>query len=202
MMRQIITLALCLAGALPAAAYEPIPASAVRYRADLVRSARLSWGMQAPVATFAAQVHQESGWNTQAVSRVGARGLAQFMPATADWIGALSPDLATRAPENPTWALRALTTYDKWLWDRVQAESSCDRMAMALAGYNGGLGWVYKDQVRAAQAGDNRLRWWGQVEKANAGRRPADFAENRGYPVRILQVLEPRYALWGPRSCP
>ncbi len=33
--------------------------------------------------------------------------------------------------------------------------------------------------MRAAQAGDNRLRWWGQVEKANAGRRPADFAETQ-----------------------
>lgn len=202
-MRQTIILALYLVGGvLPAAAYEQIPATAARYRADLVRSARLAWGMEAPVATFAAQIHQESGWNTLAVSRVGARGLAQFMPATADWMGTLSPDLATRAPENPTWALRALTTYDRWLWNRIQAASQCDRMAMTLSAYNGGLGWVYKDQARTAQAGDNRLLWWGHVEKANAGRRSADFAENRGYPVRILQTLEPRYALWGSRSCP
>lgn len=30
-----------------------------------------------------AQIHQESGWNPAAVSRSGAKGITQFMPATA-----------------------------------------------------------------------------------------------------------------------
>lgn len=32
-----------------------------QYRRDLTRSARLVWGLDAPVATVAAQIHQESG---------------------------------------------------------------------------------------------------------------------------------------------
>ena len=60
-----------------------IPAQAERYRALLIREARVVWGMDAPVATFAAQIHQESMWRSDAVSRAGAQGLAQFMPKAA-----------------------------------------------------------------------------------------------------------------------
>jgi soluble lytic murein transglycosylase-like protein len=66
--------------------------------------------------TFAAQLHQESGWRPDAVSPVGAQGLAQFMPATADWISQLMPGLNSREPFNPAWAIRALVSYDRWLW--------------------------------------------------------------------------------------
>lgn len=180
---------------------DSIPPSATRYRAELLRSAHLVWGLDAPVATLAAQVHQESTWNPGAVSRVGARGLAQFMPATADWIGATIPDLAARSPENPTWALRALAEYDRWLWERVRAETPCDRMAMVLAAYNGGLGWLLKDKDLAQRQGLSRNRWWFATERVNAGRAPDAWAESRGYPVRILRVLEPRYLGWGAGSC-
>lgn len=185
----------------PAGAAEPVPPQAARYRADLTRNARLAWGLNAPIATFAAQVHQESGWNPQAVSRVGAQGLAQMMPATTEWIGGIAPDLAARQPDHPTWALRALTAYDRWLWERIAAENDCERMAMVLSAYNGGLGWLLKDKARAQAAGGRRNRWWGQVERFNGGRSPAAFAENRGYPIRILHVLEPRYRAWGEGSC-
>ena len=62
-----------------------VPPEAHRYRLTLVREAQRAWGLDAPVAALAAQVHQESGWRPDAVSRVGARGLAQFMPATTLW---------------------------------------------------------------------------------------------------------------------
>ena len=102
-MKRLLTVLVILAFAGCVAA-DPIPATANRYRADLTRNARLAWGLAAPVALFAAQVHQESGWNPAAVSRVGAAGLAQFMPATAQWIGGLTPDLAERQATNPAWA--------------------------------------------------------------------------------------------------
>ncbi|NGI10110.1 lytic transglycosylase domain-containing protein, partial [Escherichia coli] len=38
------------------------PQAALQYRDDVIRNARLEWGLSAPVADFAAQLHQESGW--------------------------------------------------------------------------------------------------------------------------------------------
>ena len=162
---------------------------------------RSNGGLDAPIATFAAQVHQESGWKANAVSRVGAQGLAQFMPATASWIGGIVPELAARQPDNPTWALRALTTYDRWLWERIAADTDCERMAMVLSAYNGGLGWLLKDKALAQASGSTRTRWWGAVERYNGGRSQAAFAENRGYPQRIIKVIQPAYAAWGRGVC-
>jgi len=59
------------------------PQAALQYRSLLIRTAHADWGLDAPVAVFAAQVHQESAWRPDAVSHVGAQGLAQFMPAAS-----------------------------------------------------------------------------------------------------------------------
>ncbi len=176
-----------------------VPSNAGRYRADLVRAAHANWGLDAPVAVLAAQVHQESGWNPQAVSRVGATGMAQFMPATATWWCGLNNIPTDQCqPQNPTWALRALVGYDKWLHDRVHATDPRNRMAFALSAYNGGLGWVNRDKALAQRKGYDPLVWFGSVEQVNAGRSEANWHENRGYPHRILNVLQPRYLAWGP----
>ena len=186
-----------------AARAESIPANALRHRAELTRCGRYAFGLSAPVATLAAQVHQESRWRENAVSPVGARGLAQFMPSTSQWIAGLVPELAENAPFNPGWALRALATYDKWLWDRVSGWDACQRMAMALSGYNGGLGWVQRDASLAGRNGADPRIWFGHVERFNAGRNAAAWKENRGYPRRILGTLEPLYlsAGWGRGVC-
>lgn len=162
----------------------------------MIRNARLEWGLSAPVADFAAQLHQESGWRPDAISPAGAQGLAQFMPATADWISQLIPMLSSREPFNPAWAIRALVSYDRWLWQRVSAASDCERMAMTLSGYNGGLGWVQRDRRLASQKGLDSTRWFGHVATVNAGRNAASWRENRHYPQRILRELAPRYLTW------
>lgn len=172
------------------------PREAERYRRELVGAARAAWGMGAPVATFAAQVHQESAWRPDARSRY-ASGLAQFTPDTADWISdAYARELGANQPLNPAWALRALVRYDLHLWDRIRAVSDCDRMAMTLSAYNGGLGWLQRDQRFAESAGYDPARWWRNVEwytqRANWARE-----ENRNYPQRILVQLQPRYTTWG-----
>jgi len=177
------------------------PQAALQYRDDVIRNARLEWGLSAPVADFAAQLHQESGWRPDAVSPVGAQGLAQFMPATADWISQLMPGLKSREPFNPAWAIRALVSYDRWLWERVSAANNCERMAMALSGYNGGLGWVQRDKRLASQRGLDSARWFGHVATVNAGRSAASWRENRHYPQRILRELAPGYLTWGDSSC-
>ncbi|MBE8614680.1 lytic murein transglycosylase, partial [Morganella morganii] len=177
------------------------PQAALKYRSELIRNARLEWGLSAPVADFAAQLHQESGWRPGAVSPAGAQGMAQFMPATADWISRSVPGLHQREPFNPSWAIRALVSYDRWLWQRVSAAGNCERMAMTLSGYNGGLGWVQRDKRLALQQGLDSTRWFGHVATVNAGRSAANWRENRHYPQRILLELAPRYLTWGGGSC-
>ena len=173
------------------------PQAAQQYRPLLLRTAHAVWGLDAPVAVFAAQVHQESAWRPGAVSHVGAQGLAQFMPATTRWIAGLHPDLAAQQPYNPAWALRALVTYDLWLYERAPARyAPFDRMWVALRSYNGGLGHWQKEASSLGVRLPTRM----QVDAAcgTARRAPVHCKENLGYPHRILVVLQPRYALWGP----
>jgi soluble lytic murein transglycosylase-like protein len=179
-----------------------IPAQAQRYRADLVRAAHSQWGLDAPIAAMAAQVHQESGWNAAALSPVGARGLTQFMPATAQWwCGLQKLPAAQCQPSNPVWALRSMVGYDKWLYSRTPVRySHYDRLWVALRAYNGGLGhWQAEAAVavagRKAQGAATRQ----QVDAAcgTARRAALHCAESLGYPQRILIALQPRYASWG-----
>jgi soluble lytic murein transglycosylase-like protein len=177
---------------------DTIPAAAQEYRSVVIRAARVEGGLNAPVAVFAAQLEQESGWNPQARSVVGASGLGQFMPATAKDMGRQRPDLGVAAPTNPGWAIRALCAYDLANLKRARARTQADAWAMALAAYNGGLGWVYRDAALAARQGLDPLTWWGSVETANAGRTLAAKRENTGYPRAILLKRQPKYLAWGP----
>ena len=192
-----LAVACALLSAASFASAQTVPREAQRYQLTLKREAQRVWGLGAPIATFAAQIHQESRWRPDARSPVGALGLAQFMPATADWIGGMDAGLRERAPLNPTWALRGLVTYDKWLFDRVKADNRCEQMAFTLSGYNGGLGWVYKRQRASAQPG----RCLGATCTINPGIHAANQRENEHYPRVILLTYEPIYRHWGAGSC-
>lgn len=193
---------LCLCGMSSQALADSIPRQALTHRALLTREARAGWGLNAPVATFAGQIHQESLWRADAVSHAGAQGLAQFMPATAQWLPEVAPQTGKPLPFSPAWSMRAMIVYDRWLWNRVQAVLDCDRWAFTLAAYNGGLGWVRKDQRFAAEKGLDPLRW-DDVAQVNAGRSVMNFKENRGYPARILGRWTELYraAGWGTGGC-
>jgi soluble lytic murein transglycosylase-like protein len=184
------------AAAVGSASCAEIPRAAAQYRHALTANARLVWGMAAPIATFAGQVHQESGWRSDARSPF-AGGLAQFTPATSDWIGGVFPELAERQPFNPAWALRALVRYDRWLWERNPAATDCDRMAFALASYNGGEGWLRREQRAALAAGTRSDRWFEAVA-LHCLRAQWACAENRSYPALILHRHQKLYASWGP----
>jgi soluble lytic murein transglycosylase-like protein len=176
---------------------EAIPAAMLRYRSEIIRAARVEAGLNAPVPLFAAQIEQESGGNAQAVSPVGARGLGQFMPATARDMERTRPDLGLASPTNPGWAIRALVAYDLANLRRIHAASQGDAWALALMAYNGGLGWVWKDQALAKDQGmDPGL--WQSVASVNAGRSIAAKRENNGYPRAILLRRQPKYLAWGP----
>lgn len=190
--------ALCLLTVGQAAA-QAIPPDAARYRADLTRQARMIWGIDAPVADFAGQIHQESRWRPDAKSHVGAGGLAQFMPATAKWISGIDPLLASNAPYNPTWAIRGLVVYDRWLYDRLpKAGAGCIRLALALRAYNGGLGYLHKEAKAVGS--------WSPALMETACRKfrsAASCRENTEYPHRILLQHSPKYqrAGWGLGYC-
>ena len=126
-------LALLLFANLAHASEVTIPRAAQQYRATLVRAAHATWGLDAPVSVFAAQVHTESWWRNNTVSHVGAQGLAQFMPSTAKWLPSVAPETGKPEPFNPGWSLRALCAYDKWLWERNDGASAYERMAFTLS---------------------------------------------------------------------
>ena len=175
------------------------PPEAERYRRDLIRTARYVWGVNAPVAVLAAQVHQESGWDPNAKSAY-ANGLAQFTPATAQTIARQYPKtLGRAAPLDPGWALMALCRYDNDLWTGMAfAVNDRERWAFTLSAYNGGPGWVARDRAAARAKGLDNRRWWGQTERVNGGRATQFWTENRGYPRRILLDRQPLYRSWGP----
>lgn len=78
---------------------------------------------------FVRQIQQESGFNPNAVSWVGAIGIAQFMPATAASMGV--------NPHDPVAALYASARHMADLQRQFGGN-----YAMALAGYNAGPGAV------------------------------------------------------------
>ena len=207
-MSKIWAVVLCcllgLAGAPAHAAETKIPRAALQYRGQLIREARAVWGMNAPVSVFAAQIHTESWWRNNTVSSVGAQGLAQFMPETANWLPSVAPETGTPAPFDPRWSLRACVTYDRWLWDRLSPRrasslTACDRMAFTLSAYNGGLGWVGRDRTLAARTGRDPDRWFGNVAEVNAGRNKSAIKENRRYVTLIFQRQSAYIAAgWGP----
>lgn len=96
-----------------------------------------------------AQIQQESGWNPTATSGAGAQGISQFMPAT--WAtagkdhngdGKADPlDPADAIPSQARYLCDQLAAVDAAIADgRLPAGS--DRVELALAAYNAGLGAV------------------------------------------------------------
>ncbi|MDT8298692.1 MAG: lytic transglycosylase domain-containing protein, partial [Spirochaetaceae bacterium] len=94
-----------------------------------------------PVNILYGLIRTESAWDSDAVSRSGAQGLAQFMPATwEEWVGRLRyPDDAD--PMDPETNLTLAASYLKWLDEREWTD-----------------GWV--DVLVSYNAGGGRLRTW------------------------------------------
>lgn len=103
---------------------------------------------------------------------------------------------------DPAIQMRAMILMDLRNW-RALADvgRTPDRMAMALAAYNGGQGGLSSDRrACAGTPGCDPARWWGHVEltslkakTAVPGYGKSFFAINREYPVNILIVRRQRY---------
>lgn len=83
-----------------------------------------------------AVIRAESAGNPRAVSRKGARGLMQLMPATGERFGVRRDQLT-----DPARNLEAGITYLKWLVDRFPGD-----LQKVLAAYNAGEGTVDRYQ--------------------------------------------------------
>lgn len=178
-----------------------VPPVAKKYRRLLVRSAHGHWGLDAPIANLAAQIHAESAWNATAVSWAGASGLAQFMPATAKW-WSKKRGLGASAPTTPTWALQAQASYMHWLYGRARASDPCNKMGITLGSYNGGETWTKRDAKKARSLGLDPESYH-DLGSVNAGRNESAKRENREYPIKILERYSPIYmeAGWGESLC-
>jgi len=91
-----------------------------------------------PADFFARLIWQESRFDPAAVSRAGAQGVAQFMPATANW----------RGLSNPFDALEAIAQSAKLLRD---LRREFGNLGLAAAAYNAGSGRV-RDWLAARRA--------------------------------------------------
>ncbi len=116
----------------------PVPAE---YRA-IVRDAAERCP-QVPVAVLAAQLAAESGWDAQAVSPAGARGLAQFMPEVWEQYGIDGDGDGQADIWNPADAIHSAAALN-CVNRRLVKEASGKRLANTLAAYNAGYGAVLK----------------------------------------------------------
>lgn len=127
-----------LAGALgagggqsPLAESTPAPAPVPPAQVDaLVQQNAATW--QVDPALIKAVIANESGFNANATSKVGAQGLMQLMPETAASLG-------VRDPYDPVQNVAGGTRYLRGLLDRFGGDKR-----LAVAAYNAGPGAVEK----------------------------------------------------------
>lgn len=170
-----------------------IPSNARKYKRYMIKQARKELGSNAPVSWLAAQVHKESTWREDAKSPY-AEGLTQFTPQTAEWVGEKWNDLGVGDVYDPHWAIRAQIFYMRYLVANARGQDSCEAWAKAASSYNGGIGWLRRDEKVTEAEGANKQAWWDNVEIHKDSRRSeASVRENTNYPLKITLTLQSLY---------
>jgi soluble lytic murein transglycosylase-like protein len=94
-----------------------------------------------PWKLIKAQAFIESGFNPNAVSPCGAKGLMQMMPATA--LAIVGPTDAGDPVFDPEENVKAGIAYDRNQFDHyTEIPDICERLKFSLAAYNGGRGYI------------------------------------------------------------
>ena len=114
-------------GVMPGLNFRTLRLNTVAYQ-DEIRAAAREHGVDESIVR--AIIHAESAFNPRALSRVGAQGLMQLMPATASRFGVSN---AFDATQN----IRGGVQYLAWLLKRFNGN-----LTLAAAGYNAGEGAV------------------------------------------------------------
>ncbi len=115
----------------------------------------LDWRLLAAVS------YQESTFNSEGSSWAGAKGLMGLMPATAASLGVDSAMLI-----DPEANIKAGAEYlQKLIVLFNSVENSDERLKLALASYNGGIGHISDARALAKKYGADENVWDGSVEK-------------------------------------
>ena len=141
-----------------------------------------------------AQAFQESGFDPDAESWVGARGLFQVLPSTALELG--FEDLY-----DPATGIHAGIKYLNLMIERLDARVPLKhRLRFALAAYNAGWGHLEDARRLAEEKGWDRNKWFGHTERAMLLlREPEYYTRSRhGYvrgfePVNYVSEIQNRY---------
>lgn len=125
---------------------------------DIVKEYATKYGFDWKLIT--AQMYQESRFDPNAKSWVGALGLLQVMPRTGKEFGFTNL-------KDPQTGLHAGVKYLQWVQNRFDEELPVkDRMWFTLASYNAGVGHVRDARRLAKKMGWNPNRWFNNVERA------------------------------------
>lgn len=107
----------------------------------------LDWQLLAAIS------YQESHWNPAAESRTGVRGLMMLTLATAS-------DMGVKDRIDPSQSIYGGAKYFRNLLDRIPARvTGDDRVYMALAAYNVGMGHLEDARVLTEIHGDDPNKW-------------------------------------------
>ncbi len=166
----------------------------LKYKRFLIKQVRFVWGMDQKVSIFAAQIRQESNWNSKAESKYAA-GLSQFTPQTARWISKRYSTLKVAQGARPDirydwkWSIKAMVFYDEFLYQKIEkkGQPKNQRWPLTLRAYNGGLGWIYKELNSCRDLNLNCCLKF---------RKDIFCRENIEYPKKILNRWEPLYRSW------
>lgn len=120
-------------------------------------------------------IYEESKFDSEAVSRQGAKGLMQIMPHTGEWIASnfANDKFALEDLYDPQINIK----YGSWYLARLKEEFD-NRLPVILAAYNGGQGNV-------GQWLENE-KWDGKHENLDN----IPFTETRGYVKKVMKTYE------------
>lgn len=111
---------------------------------------------------LAAMAYHESRFDSTVVSWVGARGIMQLMPKTAEIFG-LGMDSITMNGPNVRVAVQVLQEIEQSL---VSVEDKEEKIKFVIAAYNSGLGHIFDAIALAKKYGKNPQLWYNEVEDA------------------------------------
>jgi len=103
-----------------------------------------------------ATMKQESGFSPTAVSHRGAAGLMQIMPVTSE---ELSRIFKVEDISHPNDNIRGGVYYLRKLYNLFPGADEGDRIRLALAAYNAGIGRIYDAQELAAHLDQDPMAW-------------------------------------------